>query len=140
LTLPLAPAVLRFGWLRAAAVVVAAATLAVALLHDASKPRGVWNLSRAETQAIRWPELLPVLEAVQARVPTHARLGVDLRPLDWEYPWWGPKLGRRLVWLPEQSSAGLDWVLLGSRIAARPPGHWCAQRFPASHWTLLHRC
>ena len=140
LTLPLAPAVLRFGWLRAAVVVVAAATLAVALLHDASKPRGVWNLSRAETQAIRWPELEPVLEAVQARVPAQARLGVDLRPLDWEYPWWGPRLGRRLVWLPEQSSAGLDWVLLGSRISARPPGHWCAQRFPASHWTLLHRC
>ena len=140
LTLPLAPAVLRFGWLRAAVVVVAAATLAVALLHDASKPRGVWNLSRAETQAIRWPELEPVLEAVEARVPAQARLGVDLHPLDWEYPWWGPRLGRRLVWLPEQSSAGLDWVLLGSRISARPPGHWCAQRFPASHWTLLHRC
>jgi hypothetical protein len=127
-------------WVQAAVVVVAAATLAVALAYDGSKPRGVWNLSRAEAQAIRWPELQPVLEAVQARVPAHARLGIDLAPLDWEYPWWGPKLQRRLVWLPEQSSAGLDWVLLGSRVSARPPGHWCAQRFPSVRWTLLHRC
>jgi hypothetical protein len=81
-----------------------------------------------------------VLETVQARVPAEARLGVDLAPLDWEYPFWGPRLGRRLVWLPEQPPSGLDWVLLGSRISARPPGHWCTQRFPLVHWTLLHRC
>jgi hypothetical protein len=140
LTLPLAPSVLRRAPVRAAVAVVAAATLAVALVHDLSKPRGVWNLSRADAQAIRWPELRPVLEAVQARVPARARLGVDLAPLDWEYPWWGPRLERRLVWLPAQPSAGLDWVLLGSRISARPPGHWCAQRFPSVHWTLLQRC
>jgi len=140
LTLPLAPAVLRRVPVRAVVLVIAAATLAVALAHDLSKPRGVWNLSRADAQAIRWPELRPVLEAVQARVPAHARLGVDLLPLDWEYPWWGPKLQRRLVWLPEQSPAGLDWVLLGSGVTARPPGHWCAQHFPAARWTLLHRC
>ena len=122
LTLPLAPAVLRRTELRVIAFVLAAATLALALAYDTSKPTGVWNRSRAEVQSIRWPELLPVLEAVQARVPEHARLG------------------RRLVWLPGQSAAGADWVVLGSRITARPPGHWCAQRFPTVHWTLLHRC
>ena len=140
LTLPLAPAVLRRGWLRLGVAALAVATLAVALTHDLSKPRGVWNLSRADTQAIRWPELRPVLDAVQTRVPPNARLGIDLRPLDWEYPWWGANLGRTLVWLPEQSPAGLDWVLLGSRVSVRPPGHWCAQRFPSARWTLLHRC
>ena len=140
LTLPLAPAVLRRVPVRAAAAVVAAVTLAVALAYDASKPRGVWNRSRADAQAIRWPELRPVLEAVQARVPARARLGVDLAPLDWEYPWWGPRLERRLVWLPEQPSTGLDWMLLGSRVSRRPSGHWCAQPFPSAHWTLLHRC
>ena len=25
-------------------------------------------------------------------------------------------------------------------VSARPPGHWCAQRFPSVRWTLLHRC
>jgi hypothetical protein len=140
LTLPLAPAVLRRVELRGVAAVLAAATLALALVYDVSKPIGVWRKSRADAQAIRWPELRPVLETVQTRVPADARLGVNLAPLDWEYPWWGPHLQRRLVWLPEGSASDLDWVLLGSRISARPPGHWCARRFPSVHWTLLHRC
>jgi hypothetical protein len=84
-----------------------------------------------------------VLEAVQARVPANARLGVDLAPLDWEYPLWGPRLGRTLVWLPSQhpleGAAGLDWVVLGAGIHATAPG-WCAQHFPSVKWTLLHRC
>ncbi len=119
---------------------IAAAALAVALAYDLSKPSGVWNLSRADAQSIRWPELKPVLETVQARVPANARLGVDLAPLDWEYPLWGPRLGRRLVWIPEQSATGVDWVLLGSKISERPAGRWCAHRFPTVDWTLLHRC
>ncbi len=140
LTLPLAPAVLRRVELRVLALGLGAATLALALIYNPSKPTGVWNRSRSDVQAIRWPELRPVLETVQARVPADARLGVNLAPLDWEYPFWGPRLGRRLVWLPGQPPDGLDWVLLGSRISARPPGIWCAQRFPSVHWTLLHRC
>jgi hypothetical protein len=132
--------VLRRVPVRAAVAAIAAAALALALAYDLSKPIGVWNRSRAAAQSIRWPELKPVLETVQARVPQDVRIGVDLAPLDWEYPWWGAQLGRRLVWLPEQPSAGLDWVLLGSHVSARPPGHWCAQRFPSVHWTLLHRC
>ena len=140
LTLPLAPAVLRRVPVRAVVAAIAAVSLVVALAYDVSKPRRVWHRSRADAQAIRWPELKPVLEAVQARVPADSRLGVDLAPLDWEYPWWGPRLGRRLVWLPEQPATGLDWVLLGSEITQRPPGHWCAQRFPSVRWTLLHRC
>jgi hypothetical protein len=140
LTLPLAPVVLRHRSVRVACLVLAAATLALALRYDPSKPPGVWNKSREEVQTIRWPELRPVLETVAKRVPPNVRLGVDLRPLDWEYPFWGPGLERRLVWLPEQSADGLDWVLLGTGVAARPPGHWCAQRFPSVHWTLLRRC
>jgi hypothetical protein len=140
LTLVLAPLVVRRVSLRIVALLLAAATLGLALRYDPSKPPGVWNESRAAVQAIRWPELRPVLDAVQARVPMHARLGVDLAPLDWEYPWWGPRLGRDLVWLPQQSSSGLDWVLLGTRMTQRPPGRWCAQRFPTVHWTLLRRC
>jgi glycosyl transferase family 87 len=140
LTLPLTPAALSRIPVRAVLAAGAIATLVVALAYDASKPRGVWHRSRADAQAIRWPELRPVLEAVQARVPADARLGVDLAPLDWEYPWWGPRLERRLVWLPEQRSAGLEWALLGSDVSTRPRGHWCAQRFPSARWTLLHRC
>jgi hypothetical protein len=140
LTLPLAPLALRRVEVRAAVFAVAATTLGLALAYDPSKPPGVWNLSRADAQTIRWPELRPVVEAVAARVPADARLGANLRPSDWEYPFWGARLERRLVWLPQRSADGLEWILLGTRIEARPPGRWCAQRFPAAHWTLLHRC
>jgi hypothetical protein len=132
--------VLRRVEVRVAALVLGAATLGLALAYDPSKPAGVWNESRAHAQTIRWPELRPVVEAVDARVPADARLGVDLAPSDWEYPFWGARLQRRLTWIPEQPADGLDWVLLGTRIEARPPGRWCAQRFPSVHWTLLERC
>jgi hypothetical protein len=140
LTLPLAGAVFRRVELRMVALLLAAATAAVALAYDESKPLGVWNLSRAETQAIRWPELRPVLETVQAQVPARARLGVDLAPLDWEYPFWGPRLGRTLVWLPQQRLTNVDWVLLGTHVDGALPGHWCSRKFPSVHWTLAHRC
>jgi hypothetical protein len=140
LTLPLAPLALRRVEVRAVVFAIAAATLGLALARDPSKPPGLWNHSRAYAQTIRWPELRPVVETVSTRVPPDTRLGVNLRPADWEYPFWGARLERRLVWLPEQSAGGLDWVLLGTKIHARPPGHWCAQRFPTVHWTLLHRC
>lgn len=140
LTLVLAPLAVRRVPLRIVALLLAASTLALALRYEPSKPPGVWNDSRTAVQAIRWPELRPVLDAVQVRVPAHARLGVDLAPLDWEYPWWGPHLGRTLVWLPQQRSSGLDWVLLGTRITQRLPGRWCAQRFATVRWTLLRRC
>lgn len=149
LTLPLAPAVFRPWPVRACAAVVGIAALALALAYDPSKPSGidgrtpVWNLSRAEVQAIRWPELEPVLQAIQARVPARARLGIDLAPPDWEYPLWGPRLGRSLVWLPSRRplafAQGADWVVLGTGIHATARG-WCRQRFPSVHWTLLHRC
>jgi hypothetical protein len=146
LTLPLAPGLLRRPTLRAAALALAAAALALALAYDQAKPTGlgggtpVWGRSRVSAQTINRTDLAPLLEAVERRVPADARLGVDLRASDWEYPLWGPQLARRLVWLPEQPATGLDWVVLGNRIEQRPPGRWCAQSFADSHWTLLHRC
>lgn len=146
LTLPLAPAVLRRVPVRAAVLAIAAAAVALALAYDVTKPTGldgatpVWDLTRPAAQAIREPERGPALETIARTVPQNARLGIDLAPDDWEYPLWGANLGRRLVWWPEQSAAGLDWVVLGQGVTARPPGHWCARRFPSSGWTLLSRC
>lgn len=137
LTLPLAPVALRLPAVRAGAAALGVATLALALAHDPSKPPGVWNRSRAEVQTMRWPELRPVVEAVDARVPRDARLGVRLAPSDWEYPFWGPRLERRLDWAPTRE---LEWVLLGTDVTERPPGRWCATRFPSVRWTLLRRC
>lgn len=149
LTLPLAPLVLRRWQVRAVVAAVAVATVALALAYDPSKPTGVdggrpvWSLSRVETQAIRWPEVRPALAAIAAEVPADARLGIDLEPSDWEYPLWGPRLQRTLVWLPVRrplAAAGdLDWVVLGAGVRATGPG-WCPRPLRSVHWTLLRRC
>jgi hypothetical protein len=146
LTLPLAAVVWRHRRLRLALAVVAIAALTLALGYDHAKPTGlagttpVWDRNRVDAQTIQRPDMLAVLAAVQRRVPQQARLGINLAPSDWEYPLWGPRLSRHLVWLPEQSSAGIGWVVLGSGVKARPPGRWCSSYFTRSHWTLLHRC
>jgi hypothetical protein len=146
LTLPLAAAIWVHRRLRLATVLVAAAALTLALGYDHAKPTGlagttpVWDRSHVDAQTIQRPDMFAVLSAVQRHVPEHARLGVNLVAGDWEYPLWGARLGRKLVWLPEQSSAGLDWVVLGEGVSARPPGHWCATYFARSRWTLLRRC
>ena len=66
---------------------------------------------------------------------------------DWEYPLFGPRLGRRLVPLPEGDGllraaerAGLRFVVLNDR-ARRPSSTagWTRVDFPDSHWTLLAR-
>jgi hypothetical protein len=135
LTLPLAAPVVARIPLRAAALALGAATVALAHAYNPSKPTSglpVWDRTRVQVQAIRWPELEPVLAAVQAQVPSHARLGIDLGARDWEYPLWGPRLQRRLVWL--------QWVVFGSHTPfARTPG-WCARHFRATGWTLLRAC
>jgi hypothetical protein len=149
LTLPLAPLVLRFRAVAAAAVVLATATICLAHVFNPSKPTGVaggepiWSRSRVDAQTIRFPELRGALTAVAATVPANARLGIDLGAGDWEYPLYGPRPQRRLVFLPRRRpldrASGLDWVVLGAGTGGvRHPG-WCATRFPASGWTLLRR-
>jgi hypothetical protein len=146
ITLPLVAAIWPHRLVRIGIVVVGVAAMTLALGYDRAKPTGldgttpVWEWSHVDAQTIQRPGLLGVLAAVQRHVPEHARLGVDLTAGDWEYPLWGPRLGRHLVWLPEQSSAGLRWVVLGQGVNARPPGHWCSTYFTRSQWTLLHRC
>lgn len=146
LTLPLAAVVWAHRRLRLAVAVIAIAALTLALGYDHAKPTGltgatpVWDRSRVDAQTIQRPGLLSVLAAVQQRIPQRTRLGIDLAPSDWEYPLWGSRLSRHLVWLPEQSSAGLGWVVLGEGVKVRPPGHWCARHFIRSQWTILRRC
>jgi hypothetical protein len=149
LTLPLAPLVLRYRVAAVATVVLATATVCLAHVFNPSKPTGVadgtpiWSRSRIEAQTIRWPELHGTLAAVAANVPPSARLGIDLGAGDWEYPLYGPRLQRRLVFLPRRrpldAASGLQWVVLGTGTSGVRKTGWCATRFPASGWSLLRR-
>jgi hypothetical protein len=149
LTLPLAAPVVARRWLAAPILVLAAVTFGVAHAFNPSKAAGfegttaIWNLDRVAAQTVRRPKLEPVFRTVAERVPTDARIGVSLARSDWEYPLYGPRLRRRLVFLPARGALadadGLDWVVLGDGIDGGPAPGWCRTRFPRSGWTLAHR-
>ena len=146
LTMPLAAAVYR--WRPAAAAVAAVGVVSLAAAHafDSSKPSGldgtraVWRMSRADVQALRWPELAPVLHALEGGVPAAARVGFRLDREHWMYPLYGPTLERELTELPRQaplaaaSPLGLRYVVTGG-LRVAPSGAWCRVDFSAS-WSV----
>ena len=148
--MPLVALVYRRRALSAIVAGVAALTLAFVHIGNEVKPTGalrkpaIWDMSRAQAQAAKWPGMQDVIESVERHVPSDERLGYALRYNDWVYPWYGPRLDRRLVKLPrrdfieEAERAGLDSVLVSGVVKATPP-EWEALTFPAGGWTLLLR-
>jgi Dolichyl-phosphate-mannose-protein mannosyltransferase len=148
--MPLVALVYRRRALSAAVAGVAALTLAFVHIGNEVKPTGalrkpaIWDMSRAQAQAAKWPGMQEVIENVERHVPSDEKLGYALRYNDWVFPWYGPRLDRRLVKLPrrdfieEAERAGLDSVLVSGVVKATPP-EWKALTFPAGGWTLLLR-
>jgi 4-amino-4-deoxy-L-arabinose transferase-like glycosyltransferase len=154
LTMPLAAWIAGSRLAAGAAAVVGALTLALTHAYNLdARPTGldgsgaVWSLPRAQAQTVPQPALAEVVAGVDRAVPPDARLGTVIGPDDWEYPLFGPRLGRRLVPLPEGDAlvpaaerAGVRFVVLNDR-ARRPsssPG-WSRVDFPEAHWSLLAR-
>lgn len=143
LLLPLVAAVYRYRAVAAAVAAVGVMTLALVHVFNANKPSGVghqraaWHLSRPEAQAVGIPGFSRVIAAVDEDVPADARLGIVMREEDWDYPFYGRSLDRRLVPLPETrpldaaEQRDLRYVLVGRTFRRQPPDEpgWSAQRF-----------
>jgi hypothetical protein len=151
LAMPLAALVYRRERVLAALVAgIGALTLAWVHLGNEIKPTGgvrapaIWTMTRAEAQSITWDGMAPVIESVERHVPQDGRLGYALRYNDWIYPFYGPRLERRLVHLPrrgflrEADRLGLDAVVV-SGVVRTPPPHWRALTFELPGWSLLLR-
>jgi hypothetical protein len=150
LTLPLAAAIYSRRALAAAAATIGAVFMALALVHDDTKPTGlrgttpIWKLSRPIAQAAQAPAEYEVLIDRMARIPSDATVGVVGDEHDPDYVLYGPKLGRTLVWLPlddplGRASCGLRWIYVGrsSRVPPHPAG-WRSERIDDAG-TLLTR-
>ena len=149
IAMPLVAVVYRRRALAAIVAGIAALTLAFVHLGNEIKPTGalrkpaIWEMTRADAQSAKWPGMADVIESVERNVPSDERLGYALRYNDWVYPFYGPRLERRLVKLPrrgflaEADRVGVDAVLVSGRSKAPPA--WRAHVFPASSWTLLLR-
>jgi hypothetical protein len=108
--------VLRRPPLAAAVGVLAAVTLALALIHYAEKPSGlrlldraptasVWRMPRWEVQSQHDPALAPVLRFIQENVPTHASIALALSDNGFGYPVFGPHLTRNVPLVAGGSNA-----------------------------------
>jgi hypothetical protein len=108
--------VLRWPPLAAGVGVLAAVTLALALVHYAEKPSGlrlldrtptasVWRMPRWEVQSQHDPALAPVLRFIQEHVPTHASIALALSDNGFGYPVFGPHLTRNVPLVAGGSNA-----------------------------------
>jgi hypothetical protein len=104
--------------------VLAAVTAFLSLVHYAEKPSGlrlfeptestsVWHMTRAQVQSLHDPPLEPVLQFLDESVPSHTSIALALGPNDFGFPFFGPHLTRRVVLVPNGSSArdvGAAWL------------------------------
>lgn len=148
---PLVAALYRHRLLAVAVAGIGVLTLGLTHAYNAAKPTGldgsraVWTLSRAQAQSLEIPGFDRVIVAVDRTVPTGARLGTMMWEHDWDYPFYGARLQRRIVGVPPREGLagaerrGLRWVLVGRGI--KPPplrSGWSERRF-GEFGTLLER-
>jgi 4-amino-4-deoxy-L-arabinose transferase-like glycosyltransferase len=160
LTMPLAAVVYRFRVAAAALALVGATTLVVTHRHSTTHPTGaegrpaVWNLSRADAIALRFPPMTETLRGVDLVVPTDATILALVGENDFVYPLYGPDLTRRVDTVSSRELEGdrwtsalriadersADWIIDNSGIEPGERRGWeLVYRFPDNGWTLLRR-
>jgi hypothetical protein len=124
-------------------VIVAATTIGVTLVRNELKPIDgtvrPWQLTAAEAVELQsWkPAAAIALRQIDAVVPPRACVGVLLDVNEPSYVLYGPKLGRRVMFMPAKGapqaaeSAGVPYVVIGSGAVAP-----LVDGFRAGGWTL----
>jgi hypothetical protein len=135
-----------------AATAIAATTLLVALANDARRPSGLPLLERDKPASIwtlpRWgaPELRrdydPLLRFLDERIPSSAPVALATVPADPVYPFFGPGVDHRIVFVREgdREAPGADWVFVrpGRRLSLCR-GEWVPVDVTRDGWRILHR-
>jgi hypothetical protein len=128
---------------------VAIVTLGVTHAYNVMKPTGldiggrqaVWNMPRAQAQALGEPSLGVSMNALDLRVPVNAHVGLVFGGNEWDYPLYGPNLKRRVSEFASVHSAARSratYLVLGLGFSAPRGAEWRQQPL-ANGWTLLSR-
>ena len=152
LVLPLVASVYRYRKVAAAVAVVGSLTVLLTHAYNAGKPTGlestrpVWELSRAEAQAVPIPGFAAVIERIDTEVPADGSLGVVFGEHDWGFPFYGERLSRRLLPLSRRDALraaerrGLRVVLFGRSVEpVRAGPRWEVARFESGPTLLIRR-
>jgi hypothetical protein len=147
LVAPLFAPLFRWRAATAAVVVVAAIAVGLTLAHDKTKPLGgangrPWNLTQAsalgEGPAHQTETAVAAaLTAYERLVPARACVGAVLDPDEPAYLLWGPKLRRRVFFLPSLAALqsayadGLEYVVVSTGVNAP-----VSSQFEAAGWRL----
>ncbi len=134
-----------------ALVVIATVTAGLSLVHYVEKPSGmrliaaadersVWQMARWEVQSTHDPPLAPLWRYLDEQVPAHAHLALAFGPNDFGFPAFGPHLGRRIVLVPDGSSArttAAGWLLANAQRAAEIDGSCWVARLQTERGTVF---
>jgi hypothetical protein len=132
-------------------VAIAGVTAALSLVHYAEKPSGVrllaaadqksvWRMSRWEVQSTHDPPLAPVWRYLDEQVPAHATLALALGPNDFGFPAFGPHLTRKIVLVPDGTSAHgttAEWLYANPQRASEIDATCWAPRLKTDRGTVF---
>lgn len=157
-TVPVARIAVEHRWAGGAIGIVAAVTVALALVNALGKPSGigllrgdlgrsVWSMPRWEQQGILRstpPERDEVLtfRFVEERVPEDASIGVALAYNSFLFPYFGERLTRRLTIVDEEDVVppDVDWIVASpGRSVLACPGSWARARLGPYRWSVWRR-
>jgi hypothetical protein len=111
-----------------AVIALGVTTAALSLANYVEKPvglgadRSVWHMTRAEVQSNHDPPLEPLFRFLDRRVPRRTSIGLAFATNDFGFPVFGPHLERRVVLVPEGSSARemhTAWLVSDTQRAAQ---------------------
>jgi hypothetical protein len=137
--------------IRAGIATVALVTLLVALWNNEDKPAGVRLLEPARATSVwareRWEQQDPrpgVGDAgrlVAQRVPEGVTVALSITPGDPTYPFFGPRLGRTVLFADVNGIPGeADWLLVsGTGDAVACPDLWAPRGAGEAGWRLYRR-
>jgi hypothetical protein len=122
-----------------AAVALGVTTAALSLVNYVEKPiglgtdRSAWHMTRAQLQSSHDPPLEPLWRFLDRRVPRRTSIGLAFSNNDFGFPVFGPHLERRVVLVPDGSSAretNTAWLVSDAQRAAQ---------IDAACWNAVHR-
>jgi hypothetical protein len=132
---------------------LAGTTAALSLVHFVEKPSGirllerddgpsVWQMSRVEVQSLHDVALTPLLEHVSRSIPPDSSLALALGANDFGFPYFDPRLERRIALVPWGSTAAdvrAEWLVANPERAAEVDRTCWEERLAAERGTIFER-